>query len=45
MKTNQFSGFYKLSIQERLDEVAEFAGLTDEEKQILINTGNGALRS
>ncbi len=40
MKTNQFSGFYKLSIQERLDEVAEFAGLTDEEKQILINTGN-----
>jgi len=40
MQTSQYSGFYKLSIEERLDEVAEFAGLTEQEKQLLLNTGN-----
>lgn len=40
MRTNQVSGFYKLSPAQRLDEVAEFAGLTEEEKKILLNTGN-----
>ena len=32
MKTSNYSGFYKLSPAKRLDEVAEFAKLTDEEK-------------
>ncbi len=32
MKTSNYSGFYKLSPAERLNEVAEFAGLTEEEK-------------
>ncbi len=40
MRTNQYSGFYKLSPEQRLNEVAEFAGLTEEEKQILLQTGN-----
>lgn len=31
MKTNQYSGFHKLSLEQRAAEVAEFAGLTDEE--------------
>ncbi|MCD8350866.1 MAG: hydroxymethylglutaryl-CoA reductase, degradative [Planctomycetaceae bacterium] len=31
MKSSDFSGFYKLSVEERRKEVAEFAGLTDEE--------------
>ncbi|MCD8140604.1 MAG: hydroxymethylglutaryl-CoA reductase, degradative [Planctomycetaceae bacterium] len=31
MKTSDFSGFYKLSVEERRKEVAEFAGLTDDE--------------
>lgn len=35
MKTSSYSGFYKLSAEERLKEVAEFAALTDEEKEII----------
>ena len=36
MKTSAYSGFYKLSVEERLNEVAEFAGLTEEEKKIML---------
>ena len=36
MKTSVYSGFYKLSVEERLNEVAEFAGLTEEEKKIML---------
>ena len=35
MKTSSYSGFFKLSMKERLREVAEFAGLTDEEQAVL----------
>lgn len=35
MKTSSYSGFYKLSAEERLKEVAEFAALTEEEKEII----------
>ncbi len=35
MKTSRVSGFYKLSPDERLKYVAEFAGLTDEEVELL----------
>ncbi|RLG58313.1 MAG: 3-hydroxy-3-methylglutaryl-CoA reductase, partial [Candidatus Hydrothermarchaeota archaeon] len=39
MKTSKISGFYKLSIEERLKIVKEFANLSDEEVEILKNTG------
>lgn len=35
MKTSSYSGFFKLSVEERLNEVAEFANLTEEEKLII----------
>ncbi|MDW8045110.1 MAG: hydroxymethylglutaryl-CoA reductase, degradative [Nitrososphaerota archaeon] len=35
MKTSQISGFYKLSPRERLNIVKEFAGLTDEEAELI----------
>lgn len=35
MKTSKYSGFYKLSAADRLNEVAEFAALTEEEKEII----------
>ena len=35
MKTSSYSGFYKLSTEERLREVAEFAGLDEKETAIL----------
>ena len=35
MKTSSYSGFFKLSMEERLKEVAEFSGLTDEEQAVL----------
>ena len=38
-KTSQVSGFYKLSPQERLKYVKDFANLTDEEVKILQSTG------
>ncbi len=39
MKTSKISGFYKLSVDERLKIVKEFANLSDEEVEILKNTG------
>lgn len=35
MKTSSYSGFFKLSTEERRKEVAEFCGLTQEEQAIL----------
>lgn len=35
IKTSEISGFYKLSIEERLKKVKEFADLTDEEIEML----------
>ena len=35
MKSSSYSGFFKLSMEERLKEVAEFAGLTEEEQAVL----------
>ncbi|MEM3138196.1 MAG: 3-hydroxy-3-methylglutaryl-CoA reductase, partial [Thermofilaceae archaeon] len=40
MKTSRIPSFYKLSIDERLKAVAEFAGLTGEEIQLLKQFGN-----
>ena len=31
MKSNQYSGFHKLTLEQRAAEVAEFSGLTEEE--------------
>jgi len=38
-KTSAFAGFYKLPLEERLRIVKEFANLTDEEVNMLKNTG------
>ncbi len=35
MKTSSYSGFFKLSTEERLNEVAEFCNLTDADKQTI----------
>lgn len=35
MKTSSYSGFFKLFVEDRLNEVAEFAGLTEEDKAVL----------
>ena len=35
MKTSSYSGFFKLSVEERLNEVAEFSNLTEEEKAVI----------
>lgn len=35
MKTSSYSGFFKLPVEDRLNEVAEFAGLTEEDKAVL----------
>lgn len=39
-KTSQLAGFYKLSPKERVRLVKEFAGLTDEEVNLLQSTGS-----
>ncbi|MFO7618263.1 MAG: hydroxymethylglutaryl-CoA reductase, degradative [Thermoplasmata archaeon] len=39
MKTSSISGFYKMSIEERLKHVQDFSGLSDEEIKTLANTG------
>ena len=39
MKTNQYSGFHKLTMEQRAAEVAEFSGLTEEEIGRLTNPG------
>lgn len=44
MKTSRISGFYKLSIEERIKIVKEFAGLTDEEAKLLQSTGSLSLK-
>jgi hydroxymethylglutaryl-CoA reductase len=36
---DEFSGFYKLSVDERLKRIKRAAGLTDEEVKLLSNTG------
>ncbi|PVX23686.1 MAG: 3-hydroxy-3-methylglutaryl-CoA reductase, partial [Candidatus Bathyarchaeum sp.] len=38
-KTSQISGFYKLTPQERINHVKDFADLTDQEVKILQSTG------
>lgn len=38
--SSRIGGFHKLSISERIDAVARFAGLDDAERQHLLNTGN-----
>ncbi len=43
MKSSRISGFYKLSIEERLEKVAEFAGLSEEEKQVILQNGSLSL--
>lgn len=40
MKSSRISGFYKLSLQDRLKEVKDFAGLSDEEANIIARTGS-----
>lgn len=35
MKTSSYSGFFKLSVEDRLNEVADFAGLNEEDKAVL----------
>ncbi|MBS7610702.1 hydroxymethylglutaryl-CoA reductase, degradative [Candidatus Bathyarchaeota archaeon] len=39
-RTSRITGFYKLSLEERLRIVAEFANLTEEECTLLRNTGS-----
>ncbi|MCI1821839.1 MAG: hydroxymethylglutaryl-CoA reductase, degradative [Megasphaera sp.] len=39
MKTNNYSGFHKLSLEQRAAEVAEFANLTKKEIDCIINPG------
>lgn len=39
MKTSAFKGFYKLSPQQRLEEVAKFSSLSEEEVSLLAKTG------
>jgi hydroxymethylglutaryl-CoA reductase len=38
-KSSRIPGFYKLTLAERVDTVGDWAGLTDEERQILAGTG------
>lgn len=40
MKSSRISGFYKLSLKDRLKEVKEFADLSDEEVNTIANTGS-----
>ncbi|MDH5623239.1 MAG: 3-hydroxy-3-methylglutaryl-CoA reductase, partial [Candidatus Bathyarchaeota archaeon] len=39
-KTSELSGFYRLTPEERVQIVKEFAGLTDEEIEVLQSTGS-----
>jgi len=43
LKSSRISSFYKLSVKERMKIVKEFAGLTDEEVNILQSTGSLSL--
>ncbi|MFO7967168.1 MAG: hydroxymethylglutaryl-CoA reductase, degradative [Archaeoglobaceae archaeon] len=40
MKSSRISGFYKLSLEDRLKEIKEFADLSDEEVDIIAKTGS-----
>ncbi len=40
MRTSKISGFYKLSSTKRLETVRDFAGLSEEEINVLANTGS-----
>ncbi|MCD6494103.1 MAG: 3-hydroxy-3-methylglutaryl-CoA reductase, partial [Archaeoglobaceae archaeon] len=40
MKSSRIKGFYKLSIEERLDKVAEFSRLSKEEKSLIYRTSS-----
>lgn len=44
MKTSKYSGFYKLSTADRLEEVADFAALTEDEKEMLRRDGALSLK-
>ena len=41
-RTSRLSGFYKLPLSERVDIVADFAGLNEDEKELLIGSGHDA---
>ncbi len=45
MRTSNISGFYKLSIEERLEKIKEFANLSEDEIQILKKEGNLPLKT
>ena len=36
MKSSRIPGFYKMTVEERLEKVAEFAGLDEDDKELLI---------
>lgn len=40
MKSSRIEGFYKFSVEERLEKVAEFAELNEKEREILSKTGS-----
>jgi hydroxymethylglutaryl-CoA reductase len=40
LKTSQISGFYKLTLEKRLELVKEFANLTTDEQKLIRNTGS-----
>lgn len=40
MKSSSYSGFFKLTTDERMKEVAEFTGITEEEQKILQDPGS-----
>ena len=39
MKTSTYSGFFKLPVEDRQKEIAEFAGLTDEDIKVISDPG------
>ncbi len=39
MRSSRIPGFYKLSVKERLNKVAEFCNLSEEDKKLLLNKG------
>ncbi len=39
MPSSRIPGFYKMSVQERLEQVAKFADLNDEDKKLLLEKG------
>ncbi|WP_457590758.1 hydroxymethylglutaryl-CoA reductase, degradative [Geoglobus sp.] len=39
MPSSRIPGFYKMSVQERLEKVAEFAGLSEDDRKLLLDKG------